>query len=121
MAAEKNLTLYSFTGTRINQTIGFLLNINGVPNYIDNDSSSIEMGFSLEEFLEKRGHVLQSLNDIDNNIMMMLENNPGILDFSKWGAYLPAKYQVNLLKQKYFDLGGAEDFFKNNKLVINQE
>lgn len=121
MVTDKSLMLYSFTGTRINQTVGFLLNINGVPNYIDNDSSSFDIELPLEEFLEKWGNILQSLSDIDNHIMAMLEKNPETLDFSKWGSYLPVGYQVNLLKQKYFDLERAEEFISRHKLVINKE
>ena len=63
---------------------------------------------SYVDFLNKLKVMDLRLLDMDFEINNLLESNPAILDFSKWGRYLPKKYQAELLKEKYFDLKGAE-------------
>ncbi|MBS1744006.1 MAG: DEAD/DEAH box helicase [Bacteroidetes bacterium] len=118
---DKKLSLYTFAGTRINNTIGFLLNVMEIPNSLNDSSSSFDIESSRESFYDKWGNILQSIAGIDKHITDFLESNPGILDFSKWGLYLPVKYQVQLLKQKYFDFQNAEELITSCRLVENKE
>ena len=41
--------------------------------------------------------------NIDKHLAELLERNAALLAFSKWGTYLPEKFQVELLKNEYFD------------------
>ena len=49
-----------------------------------------------------------------------LHAHPDILSSSKWASYLPVKFRLRLLKQRYFDFEGAEQF-KGVTWVVNRE
>jgi len=119
LSTNKNLTLYTFTGTRINQTISFLLKLQGINNTIDDRCSGIEITDSTENLLPKWDSLTTPLKNIDPHIEAFLEEAPGILSSSKWGQFLPLKYQVKLLKQKYFDFPGAKSLLHKVNLIKN--
>ena len=49
-----------------------------------------------------------------------LEKNPGSLITSKWGIYLPVKYQIEWMKQNYFDIKQTQEFLLSiTKIVDN--
>jgi ATP-dependent Lhr-like helicase len=54
--------------------------------------------------------LVPSLDDLDFHLENFLYAHPDILSASKWAAYLPVKYRLRLLKQRYFDFEGAERF-----------
>jgi ATP-dependent Lhr-like helicase len=56
-----------------------------------------------DEFLNKWKKQISQDIDVDFHLTQLLEEKPAILEFSKWGFLLPIKYQLQLLKQKYFD------------------
>lgn len=121
LRAEKRLSLYTFTGTRVNRTISFLFNLAGIKNYLDDSSSSFDIELPIDEFYEKWGNILQAFDEIDKNIESLLLESPTLLSFSKWGAHLPFKFQVSLIKNKYFDLENAEKLLAGLHLVVNKE
>lgn len=108
LSTEKHLQLFTFTGTRINRTFQMLLNIGGVKNHLDDSSSSFDIEVPKEELLAKWNSLSQPLVDIDTHITNLLETTPALLDFSKWGPYLPKTFQVKLIKDKYFDIANTE-------------
>ncbi len=118
---DKALHLYTFTGTRINRTICFLFNMLEIKNYLDDSSSSFDIEISLEDFYEKWSNSLQIFDVVDKLIENLLQTNPAILDFSKWGLCPPVKYQVKLIKQKFFDLESTEQLIRNYKFIMNSE
>lgn len=120
-SAEKYLQLYSFTGTKINKTLDFLMQLSGIPASLNDSSSEFEIELSQQDFFENWSNILQPLDDLNSNINSYLESNPSILDFSKWGIYLPTAYKINLVKQKYFDFTNAEHFINNCRFVVNGE
>lgn len=105
---DASLILYTFTGTRMNRTIHLLLNLAGIKNYFDDSSSSFEIAMDQKDFLKKWSTITEPVNKVDEHLADIVNANPSILDFSKWGAYLPTRYKVELLKQKYFDFANAE-------------
>lgn len=113
-----SVSLYTFTGSKINKTIGFLLKLAGIKNSINNQSSEILMETTKSEFLTKWETIRKPLSNIDQHLQELLEESPNVLSFSKWGKFLPTKFQVALLKQKYFDFEGAEELLKGIRLVI---
>jgi ATP-dependent helicase Lhr and Lhr-like helicase len=50
-----------------------------------------------------------------------LQTNPTLLDFSKWGIYLPNNYQVNLLKESYFDIEQTKKYIEVMKFCENKK
>jgi len=116
---EEKTILYTFSGTRINRTISFLLTIGGFKNYLeDQKTSSIELAVPYDNFLNKWTKQISHEIDVDFHLTQLLEEKPAILEFSKWGYLLPIKYQIQLLKQKYFDFQ-ALDSIRSIQFVTN--
>ena len=120
LTSEKNLQLFTFTGTRINRTIELLLNISGIKNILDDSSSSFEIETSYQEFISKWDNLSILLTDIDTHISMLLEAKPALLDYSKWGRFLPENYKIKLLKDRYFDIEQTSQLLKSIKLIGNK-
>lgn len=101
---EKSPELFSFTGTRVNHTLSLLLTMAGIRNSVNEKDCTcvIHIDTSKENFMEGWGLLLNQLPEVDSHIATLLETNPAILGFSKWGKYLPIEFQIDLLKQKYF-------------------
>jgi ATP-dependent Lhr-like helicase len=116
---EEKAIFYTFSGTRINRTISFLLTIGGLKNYLeDQKTSSIELDVTYDDFLNKWNKQISQNIDVDFHLTQLLEEKPAILEFSKWGYLLPIKYQIQLLKQKYFDFQ-ALDSIRSIKFIAN--
>ena len=50
---------------------------------------------------------------IEEIITEELEKNTDSLITSKWGIYLPLKYQIEWMKQNYFDIKQTQEFLLN--------
>jgi ATP-dependent Lhr-like helicase len=120
LTAEKHLQLFTFTGTRINRTIQLLLNIAGIKNTLDDSSSSFDIEVPKQELITKWNYLSFPLTDIDTHISALLETNPTLLDFSKWGIYLPKSYQIKLVKNKYFDIQQTKELLSKLELINNE-
>ena len=120
LTAEKHLQLFTFTGTRINRTIQLLLNIAGIKNTLDDSSSSFDIEVPKQELISKWSFLSFPLTDIDIHISTLLQTNPALLDFSKWGMYLPDNYKIKLLKDRYFDIEQTRQLLNRIKLIENE-
>ena len=120
LSDTKYLTLFTFAGTRINRTINFLLNLAGIKGILDDRSSSIELEITKDEFIEKWCAISEPVDHIDIHIGNVLQSTPALLDFSKWGLFLPTKFKIDLLKQKYFDFKNIEQI-NLFRLIENKE
>ena len=120
LCSDKHLQLFTFTGTRINRTIQLLLNIAEIKNILDDRNSSFTIEVSHQELQLKWDSLILPLTDIDTQISNLLQTNPTLLDFSKWGIYLPHDYQVKLLKDKYFDIDQARLLLASMKSIENK-
>ena len=49
----------------------------------------------------------------------LLENTPEILDFSKYGMFLPLKFQIETLKNSYYDFPKSKEFLKHLEIITN--
>lgn len=121
LTAEKHLQLFTFTGTRINRTIQLLLNIAGIKNTLDDSSSSFDIEVPKQELISKWNYLSFPLTDIETHISTLLETNPTLLDFSKWGIYLPKRYQINLVRNKYFDIEQTKELLSKLELIHNKQ
>ena len=120
LSSEKHLQLFTFTGTRINRTFQMLLNIAGFKNQLDDSSSSFDIEVPKQELLAKWNSLSQPFADIDTHITNLLTITPTLLDFSKWGRYLPQTFQVKLIKDKYFDIPNTERLLTLIQLTENK-
>ena len=121
LTAEKHLQLFTFTGTRINRTIQLLLNIAGIKNTLDDSSNSFDIEVPKQELISKWNYLSFPLTDIETYISTLLETNPTLLDFSKWGIYLPKRYQINLVRNKYFDIEQTKELLSKLELIHNKQ
>ena len=87
---------------------------------LNTTSSEFEFDISKKELLAKWDSITITFADIDSHITKLLEELPSLLDFSKWGRYLPLKYKVRLLKDKYYDIPGAEQLLSTINLINNK-
>lgn len=117
---KKNIEFYTFAGTKINRTIGLLLSIAGINSIIDENSSSIIVNIDGQDFENKMNHLLIPQANIDNHLALLLDSNPTLLNFSKWGAYLPQQYKVQLLKNTYYDFKDTEKMMDRLNIVANK-
>lgn len=120
LTAEKHLQLFTFTGTRINRTIQLLLNTAGIKNTLDESSSSFDIEVPKQELISKWSYLSFPLTDIDTHISTLLQTNPALLDFSKWGTYLPDNYKIKLVKDRYFDIEQTAQLLRTMKLIENE-
>jgi ATP-dependent helicase Lhr and Lhr-like helicase len=120
LTAEKHLQLFTFTGTRINRTIQLLLNIAGIKNTLDDSSSSFDIEMPKQELISKWSYLSFPLTDIDTHISTLLQTNPTLLDFSKWGTYLQDNYKIKLVKDRYFDIEQTAQLLRTMKLIENK-
>lgn len=120
LSGENKIELFTFTGTQINRTIKLLLDIAGIKNMFNDSNSSFYIHSSKFELTSKWNTLPLPLADIDKHISNLLDLNPALLDFSKWGHYLPVKYQIKLLKDKYFDIEETKKFLLSIKLLTNK-
>ena len=120
LTAEKHLQLFTFTGTRINRTIQLLLNIAGIKNTLDDSSSSFDIEVPKHELISKWSYLSFPLTNIDTHISTLLQTNPALLDFSKWGSYLPDNYKIKHLKYRYFDIEQTAQLLRTMKLIENE-
>ena len=119
LVEKKYLQLFTFTGTKTNRAISFLMDLSSIKNILDDGSSTIEIDLSKDEFFNKMKFVTTHLDNIDKHLNDLLDRNPALLDFSKWGAYLPKNYQIALLRNKYFDFESAFKILNSIKVIQN--
>jgi ATP-dependent Lhr-like helicase len=111
------LILYTFTGTKINKSLSFLF------SSIDVESSLIDSECHFELNLERReiAPLIKKINEkfsqINTILKMKLSENDALIGFSKWGEYLPLEYQVEIVKERFFDFEGAIDLINNMNLI----
>lgn len=112
LVGPKYLQFFTFTGTRINRTLQLLFNKAGIENYLEESHSCFEISCSLGDFFKTWKALDILIDQIDAYILQTLKDNPMLLNFSKWGEYLPEAYQVKLLKDRYFDLEETKTFLQ---------
>lgn len=116
---DGSVELFTFAGTKINNTIYLLLDLAGFECKLNTPSSSFEIETSATQLRAKWPALQSALQDIDEHLSDLIDKRPQILSFSKWGSLLPRKFQVELLKRKYYDFNAAIKFIDSCKFVEN--
>ena len=114
---DAKAVLYSFLGTKVNRSFYFLLNRTGMSSIYEEHSSTFEIPIDQTRVKSLFEELLSFIDNIDFHLENAIKVNPAILDFSKWGRYLPIQYQREILKEKYFDFANAKEFLENSHLV----
>lgn len=120
MISNDNLELFSFAGSKINKSIGFIYDYLGIEyDYFDAQSKFTFKQNTEPELVTKIISFNLSTIEINNVIREHLEINPKLINISKWGTYLPIKFQVEILKNKEYDFEGCFNFLKNINFISN--
>lgn len=114
---DKFLVFYTFTGTRINRSLAFLLKSLDVEATYDEATSSFLLPLAPRLLPELFEQLRLFIADIDFHLAAALTQNPALLDFAKWSPALPLPYQCAVLKERYFDFEGTENFLLNTALL----
>jgi ATP-dependent Lhr-like helicase len=117
LSKEGSVRLFTFTGSKINRAIKLLLDLVGIENKVDENSSSFDLALSSEELRARWEQITSPQDKISEYLAERLKANPAIGAFSKWSSLLPPDLQVNLLIQRYYDFDGARSFLTNCRLV----
>ncbi len=114
---ENKLLIYTFTGTKINKSLSFLLNQTGREVSLDDHSSSFEIEIGKSEFESLIKDVNLIYSKIDDYLTTELKENESLIGFSKWGTYLPIEYQSQIVKERYFDFENAIELINKMNLI----
>lgn len=120
LTSNEHLSFYSFTSSKINRTLRFILNTLEVKNALYDQESLFEIEERNSSELQTILKSIDCNQNIDQILIELLKNTPEIMDVSKWGKYLPIQYQAALLKEKYFDFEGCYVYLQHLKLVENK-
>lgn len=115
---EDKIILYTFSGTKINRSLNFLIRLTDTSVILDDHSSSFEIGTDLSGFDNLIARINEEYSKIDSHLANEIGVNESLLSFSKWGAYLPIKYKCEVVKERYFDFETAISFLNNIELIV---
>jgi ATP-dependent helicase Lhr and Lhr-like helicase len=114
---DSKLVIYTFTGTKINRSLQFLINLVGTDVSLSDHESALEIYVNFSGYDELVLKINQAFSEIDKYLILALEENESLLSFSKWGSHLPMKYKCEILKERYFDFELAIDLINKIKLI----
>jgi ATP-dependent Lhr-like helicase len=115
---EQKLVLYTFTGTKVNRSLAFLLGALEVPFEHREEQSSFTLS-TVPELLPALFEQLRLyLDDVELLLTQALETDESLLDFTKWGQHLPRPFQCAILQERYYDFDGARQFLETMHGVI---
>ena len=121
LVKEAKLVLYTFTSTRINRSLVFLLNCldEAVPYEYDESTSSFTLTLSAALLPDLLAQLQLYALDMQVLLLRAIAENPGLLDFAKWAASLPVRYQAAVLQERYFDFAGTATFLQTLRPVLS--
>lgn len=112
--------LYTFASSKINRTICLFFDFNGIKNDYNDLENSIILNLTTTQDLYKLFSKFNiDAKEINLYLKQVIEENPNIIDFSKWGKYLPIKQQVSLLVDAYYSIEETLQFLNNIELKEN--
>ncbi|MDM1496721.1 DEAD/DEAH box helicase [Myroides odoratimimus] len=112
--------LYTFASSKINRTICLFLDFNGIKNdYNDLENSIILKLTTAQDLFKLFSKFNIDAKEINSYLKQVIEENPNIIDFSKWGKYLPINQQVSLLVDAYYSVEKTLQFLNNIELKEN--
>jgi len=116
---EKEIILYSFASTKINNTLHFLLSSIGYQfDFEEKTSKFIFEDIVIEKLIEGISNLTSEFSNIDFYLDEALNTDESYLDFTKWGKYLPNKFKREIIKERYFNISDTQKFITNLKLVV---
>lgn len=119
--SDSTCILYTFQSTKVNKALHFVLNKLGAKSELKDHQSCISLKCDQETVKGLLHQAYEQLPHIDNWLESFISENPETTYISKWGAYLPVAFQINLLKQNDYDFESLRDFLSNINLITYTE
>lgn len=116
---NKQTRFYSFAGSKINKTICFLLDQAGTEYSHDDHSTFFISSTPDQEPFTNLAAIRLTEDQIKEALGEALKKNPALINLSKFGLYLPLKFQVEILKNKYYDFDACFKFLEKIRWVYN--
>lgn len=113
---EYQCILYTFSGTKINRSLSFLLGVSGYDVILNDSNSSLEI--RTDSFSKVISDIKKTFDNIDSYLRENLSENDKLLSFSKWSVYLPIAFKMEIVKERYFDFENAMDFLNKIKHIM---
>lgn len=110
---ENYLVIYTFTSTKVNRSLSFLMSISGYDVILNDSNSSLEI--HANNFSEVILKITETYKIIDTHLEEKLSHEDNLLGFSKWGIYLPMDNKIKIVKERYFDFEEALNFINHIK------
>ena len=117
---DGKLLFYTFTGSKINKSLAFLLSLTGIQSSFDDHSSSFELEIVKSDFKNLVQEINIKHNQIKDYLIEALKENESLIGFSKWGEYLPLEYQAEIVKERYFDFEDTIELINKLNLIENE-
>ena len=120
LVAMKEIRLYTFSGSVINRTLDLILDLNKIKHQWLDDSSCFVLQITFAELKDKWAAIIASVKELDRYLDDQLKEKPMLMNFSKWGEYLPVHFKIELLKQRQLNISGLLEL-ANFNLIENKE
>ena len=114
---ENKFKVGTFTSSKINNTISYLAKSIDVEVFVNDNESTIEFPFNLDEWESFKIKIINRLSEIDNFLLEEVKEKEALIYFCKWGKLLPPVLQVEILKERAFDFDGAKKIIIYGNLV----
>lgn len=113
----KVLKLFTFSGSKINRSLNLLISLTKFNSVLNDSDSSIELGIKKSDFKILVNEVNMEYKNIDEKLENIIQNNSELINFTKWGKYLPIHYQIEVIKDRLYDFDNAIKFINNIRIV----
>lgn len=117
VAKETETILYTFQGTKVNLSLQFLLDLTGIEFIYSEQHSSFTLKIKSNSVSTLLNQLYSKLKEVDIHLETAVQSKPALIEFSKWGSFLPISYQCKLLKEKHFDFEALGEFIEKVKFV----
>ena len=113
---EEKLLIYTFTGTKINKSLNFLLSLEA-HCVLYEYQSLLEINIKKSEFEILVSNINEKYKNLDKYLELELKKNRALIEFCKWGKYLPLQYQIEILKERFYNFNEAIKLLNRINLV----
>lgn len=116
IAKQNGLAIYTFSGSKLNKTLAFILTRLEIKHKLNEAQSMIELEetIDVEELLSK---IQYGLSQIEYSVDEILQTTPERFTLNKWSVFLPFNLQKKYVLENNFDVSGAVNFINNIRLV----
>lgn len=111
---------FTFQSSEVNKTLHFLFGLLGVSDGFNDHESSFTFKGDKQTLSMVLGKALDLIPSLDQHLEESIKANVSTMEFSKWGVYLPVRFQVIILKERFFNVNLAKEFLENTELIESE-